>query len=242
MRNVINFARVSRGERTQDPKSQTIALDALASRQGWHVVENIELKQSAWNEESAREAQAKALQPIIEGKADTLCVWSLDRISREGVEETFRFLRQLEQHYGASFYSLQEPFLSTAGDPQQRELMLSLLAWMAKWESQRKSERLKACAHKKRAAGGNIDQRPVWGGGSLLTDDEVNRAHALRAQGRSIRQIAAELATSKSAVHRVLKAVPPSTGEQSESSSEVPAIQGPDLPAPEAPSGHPDFI
>ena len=71
-------------------------------------------------------------------------VWAWDRFSREGIEGAFRELRYLEDHLGASLWCLQEPFLSTAAPREQRALLLSIIAWAARWESQRKSDRLRA--------------------------------------------------------------------------------------------------
>jgi len=131
-------------------------------------------------------------------------VWSWDRFSREGIEGAFRELRYLEQHLGASFWSLQEPFLCTAADPQQRELLLSIVAWAARWESQRRSERIRANATMKRAATGKLGQRARWGGGRLANDDDVRQVRQLGRRRVPVRAIAAKLKISKSQVQRIL--------------------------------------
>ena len=174
----------------QDPENQLLPLREAAHRLGWIVTDEIPLPGlSAWDVAQAAEVQRRILEPFRAGKADVLMVWSLDRVVRGGVEEAFRFLRRLEKDLGVDFWSLQEPFLNTSADPQQRELMVSMLAWIARWESQRRSERLKAKAESKRnraAAGGG---RAVWGRGRLPTHDDEARIKELAASGMSYRAI-----------------------------------------------------
>jgi DNA invertase Pin-like site-specific DNA recombinase len=205
---------VSTDYKEQNPENQLGPLRATAARLGWEVVEEIALEMSAWDSAAAAEVKRRAFEPIREGRADILCVWALDRICRGGIEAAFSLLAELEEHLGAAFYSLQEPFLSTAGsDRQTRELMVALLSWVAKWESQRKSERLKATVRTRRNRAAVINRRARWGGGSkgssggvLATLEDADRARQLRAQGATVRDIAAQLGLSKSQVGRLLLA------------------------------------
>ncbi len=211
-RRAVLLGRVSRGERTQDPESQLAPLRAVAARLGWNVAEEIALKLSAWDATAAAEVRKRALSPIVEGRADVLAVWALDRVCRGGIEAAFAFLAELEQHLGADLYSLQEPFLSTAGtDRQTRELMIALQSWIARWDSQRKSERMKAKAQSKRNRAGALGQRATWGGGAkgghggvLASSADMDQMHQLKASGMSVRAIAHELRLSKSQVGRLL--------------------------------------
>jgi DNA invertase Pin-like site-specific DNA recombinase len=196
---------VSRGERQQDPESQLAPLRAAAARHNWTIVEELALTLSAWDCAAAAEVRRRALAPIEEGRADTLAVWSWDRYMREGIEGAFRELRYLEDHLGAAFYSLQEPFLCTAtADKAQRELLLSLVAWTARWESQHKSDRLRAKVQSKRARAAVIGARALWGAGHLASEADAERIRALRATGLSIRKIAEQVGLSKSQVGRLL--------------------------------------
>jgi DNA invertase Pin-like site-specific DNA recombinase len=190
----------------QDPESQLSALRAAADRLGWTVVEEIPLKGvSAWDQEDAAELERAILEPFKAGRADVLMVWSLDRVVRGGIEAAFSFLRRLERDLGVGFWSLQEPFLNTAtADRQQRELMVSLLSWVAHWESTRRSERVKAKAEAKRnqvAAGGG---RARWGTGSLPSHEDEERVRELVRSGRSYRQVRAETGFSLSTIHRIV--------------------------------------
>lgn len=211
-RRAVLLGRVSTDDKGQNPENQLAPLRAAAARLGWVIVEEVPLEMSAWDAAAAAEVRRHALAPIIDGRADVLMVWALDRVCRGGIEAAFAFLGELEQHLGADLYSLQEPFLSTAGsDRQTRELMVALLSWLAKWESERKSERLKATVRTKRNRAAALGRRAGWGGGArgssggvLASAEDVERVRALKAAGKSVRAIAAELGLSKSQVQRLL--------------------------------------
>ena len=86
-----------------------------------------------------------------------------------------------------------------------------MLSWVAKWESQRKSERLKAKAATKRHRAGAIGHRATWGGGTkrshggvLASARDVEQVQALKGDGNSVRDIGRKLGLSKSQVQRLL--------------------------------------
>lgn len=193
----------------QDPENQLLPLRAAADRLGWTVVEQIPLPGvSAWDEVDAAEVRRRILVPFEAGRADVLMVWSLDRVVRGGIAEAFSLLRRLEKDLGVDFWSLREPFLNTAtADAQQRELMLALISWVAKWESQRKSDRLKAKAASNRnraEAGGG---RAKWGRGSMPTKADIARMRSLHDAGRGYRAIRAETGFALSTISKVLTGV-----------------------------------
>ena len=194
---------VSTADKDQDPESQLRPLRALAERRGW-AADAIPFKQSRFDEESAAEVRAAIMERLRAGSYDVLAVWGWDRLSREGIEAAFSFLRELEDHLGVRFYSLQEPFLCTDAPREQRELLLAIIAWAAKWESQRKSDRLVAKAETKREASAKLGQRAVWGKGKMATPEEVEAVKVGHAMGGSVREIARTLNLSKSQVARIL--------------------------------------
>lgn len=201
----VILARVSRGERTQDPAAQISALQAVADRKDWEVVEVVEEIGSAWDPKTAAVVQKAALAPIKEGRADVLMVWALDRLVRGGASRALALVDQLENHYGASLFSMQEPFLSTSSDAATRELILPIVAWVAKWDSERKSERLKAKAAYKRQQAAKVGQRARWGRGSMASEDDHAKIYELEDLGRSQREIAEEVGLSLGAVNGILK-------------------------------------
>ena len=220
-RRVVLLGRVSRGERSQDPESQLAPLRALVARAGWSVAVELPRKCSAWDEATAAAVQAEALAPIIAGEADTLAVWSLDRLTRGGIEAAFGLVRRLESQLHAELVSLQEPFLSTAGhSPEARELLLSIVAWVGRWESQRKSERLRAKVASKRAAAANLGQRALWGRGRLASDEDAALVADMRQAGHSVREVARLVGLSKSQVARM--AVPPLAAGQTDPTDDKP--------------------
>lgn len=205
MRRAVILARVSRGERTQDTSSQVQALQAAAERKGWEVVQVVEQVKSAWDAKTAREVHQDALQAIKDGHADVLMVWALDRAVRGGAAAAMAFIQELESHLGAQLYSLQEPFLSTAADPATRELLLPIIAWVAKWESQRKSERLQARAAQKRATAEKLGQRAKWGRGSMATAADRELVKGLMKEGLPQRRIAEEVGLSLGSVNTLCR-------------------------------------
>ncbi|MHB8585254.1 MAG: recombinase family protein [Thermoplasmatota archaeon] len=201
---VLLVGAVSRKDGDQDPENQLRPLRELAARRGWDAADELRFKQSRWDAESAGEVRAAVLERLRRGDVDVLAVWAWDRLSREGIEAAFAFLRDLEDHLGVRFFSLQEPFLCTDAPREQRELLLSILAWAARWESQRKSDRIVAKATAKRAHADAIGERAKWGKGRLLSGSEVLEVRRRGAAGESIRAIATALSLSKSQVQRVL--------------------------------------
>lgn len=204
-RRVVIVGAVSTKDKNQDPESQIRPLQAAADRMGWTVVDVLRFKQSRFDADSEKEVHDEALKPIIEGRADTLMVWAWDRISRGDAEVAFRFIGRLEKHLGASFYSLQEPFLSTASDPEIRKLLLPIIAWVGNMESDRKSKRMTAKAAQKKEVANRLGQRALWGRGKMPTDADKRRIHDLKAQGKTLRAIKAELGFGLATVHRVLQ-------------------------------------
>jgi DNA invertase Pin-like site-specific DNA recombinase len=209
-RRALLLGRVSRGERTQDPEVQLRVLRAAAARLGIEVAGELPFVCSAWTDEAAAEVRTAVFNQLAISGADTLMVWALDRLTRGGVAAAFRLLARLEQHLGIVFWSHEEPFLSTGTDPQQRELMLSIRAWVARWESQRRSERLLARAAHKRDVSARLGNRATWGRGRMPTPQEHAEVHRLRAQDPpvSFRAIARALGLPLGTVHRAAGRVP----------------------------------
>jgi hypothetical protein len=81
------------------------------------------------------------LQDAAARKFDALLFWSLDRLTREGTLATLTYLELIES-YGVHWRSLTEPWIDSAGP--FRDVIISLLASLAKQERVRISERVRA--------------------------------------------------------------------------------------------------
>jgi len=148
------WARVSTKE--QETENQLAQLKDWAERRGFEITREYVLEESAWNGKH-RTALNTAMQDARLGHYQVLLVWALDRLSREGVEATLATLRQFRER-GVQVLSLQEPW--TDGPPEMQELLTSILAWMAKQESQRRSERVKAGLERRRREGKPVGRQP----------------------------------------------------------------------------------
>jgi DNA invertase Pin-like site-specific DNA recombinase len=115
---------------------------------------------------------------------DAVITWALDRLSREGVAQTFEHIKTLlEAHFRTT---------GPAG-----ELMIAIAAWIAQQERIRLSERVHAGLAKARKAG-RIGGRP-----SLVVDRE--RLAQLDEEGWITREIGEEMGISAASVSRLLK-------------------------------------
>lgn len=128
---------------TSGPPFPTDALPELrawAERRHFEVVHAYTVQESAW-----KGAHQKALTQVYQdaraGRFQILLVWALDRLSREGVAATLEIVSRLGRS-GVRVLSLQESWTEVEGPMQ--ELLLSIVAWVARMESNRRSERTKA--------------------------------------------------------------------------------------------------
>jgi DNA invertase Pin-like site-specific DNA recombinase len=122
---------------------------------------------------------------------DAVCVWKLDRFGRS-LRHLVNALADLES-LGVSFISIKDNLdLAT---PSGR-LMFQIIGAMAEFERSLIQERVKAGLRNARAKGRKL-------GRPRLNVDAV-KIGSLRSQGRSVREIAAELGYSRSLVHKTL--------------------------------------
>jgi len=114
---------------------------------------------------------------------DLVLVWALDRLTREGVAETFNYIKRLGSH-AVQFVSFTEEHFRTTGPAGA--LMIAVAAWIAKQERVRISERVRTGLSRAKQQGtrsGNPVGRP-----KAIFDRQ--KVVALRNQGRSLREIA----------------------------------------------------
>jgi DNA invertase Pin-like site-specific DNA recombinase len=188
------YSRVSTKDRGQDCENQLRQLRAFAETQGYTVIR--EYVDHASGKTSDREAFGEMFADASRREFDVLLFWSLDRLSREGVLETLQHLQRLTG-YGVGYRSFTEQYLDSCG--MFRDAVVSILATIGKQERVRLSERTTAGLQRARAKG-RIGGRP-----RAVCDRE--RVHNLRAAGRSLGEIAAEVGVSKATVCRMVGGV-----------------------------------
>ena len=83
-------------------------------------------------------------------KFQAVLVWALDRLSREGALAILSLVNKLSS-YGVKVLSYQESWTEAPGE--LAELLYALTDWVARMESQRRSERTKAGLARVKAQG-----------------------------------------------------------------------------------------
>lgn len=150
------------------------------------------------DEASGSKANRKELCRLLEDahkrKFDTLLIWALDRLSREGIAKMLGYLEQLNG-YGIRVLSHQEPWLDTSGPIA--DLLLAIFAWVAQQERERIRERVKAGLERAKLSGKTLGRPQV--------SFDLPYIQILKSKGKSIRQIAEQLETSPSTIHRRLR-------------------------------------
>jgi DNA invertase Pin-like site-specific DNA recombinase len=187
------YARVSTKDKGQDVENQLFQLREYCDRQEWKATEYIDHESA---KSGNREAFQRMFQDASRRKFDVVLVWSLDRFTREGVLETFQYIQRLKR-WRVQFESYTEAHFRTTGPTG--ELMLAVAAWIAKQERQRISDRTKAGMERAKRQGVQIG-RPE----RIYRRDKVIELHR---EGRSLRDIEAELKISRMTAMRYLASV-----------------------------------
>jgi DNA invertase Pin-like site-specific DNA recombinase len=190
------YARVSTKDKGQDTENQLIQLRDYCQRQGWQYVEYID---QASGKTRDRDAFKRLFADASRRLFDVVVVWALDRLTREGVLETFEYIRDLTR-YGVQFESYTEAHFRTTG--MAGELMLAIAAWIAKQERIRITERVNAGIARARLHGTKSGS-PIGRPRAVFDRRQVIE---LRAAGRSWRQIAAALGISTGTARAVFNA------------------------------------
>lgn len=184
------YARVSTANNGQDPSMQTRELREYCERRGWQIAgEYIDV--GICGAKDRRPELDKLMQDAHRRKLDVVAVWKFDRFARSVSHllralDTFRVL-------GIEFVSLSES-LDTA-TPAGR-MVFTVLGAVAELERSLIAERVRAGLRNALAKGKKL--------GRPRTIVDTARIGRLRAQGRTVREIAGELGYSRSLVHKTL--------------------------------------
>lgn len=147
---VAIYARVSTD--LQDNSNQLQALEGWVKNRGWTLVRTYTESETAWKDGHQKELGA-LVQDAYKRKFDLVAVWALDRISRQGPLQILQFVHKL-RNSGVLVYSMQEPWTEAPGE--LGDLLLSITGWVARYESQRRSERTKAGMKRAAASGVHV--------------------------------------------------------------------------------------
>jgi len=147
------YLRVSSSE--QETANQRPALDGLAVRLGFEVVEVYQENESAWKNGHQHEL-ARLIEDSYKGKFEAVLVWALDRLSREGPLAILTLVDKLKR-YGVRVISYQESWTEAPGE--LADILFAICGWVARMESERRSERTKAGIERARLQGSPIGKR-----------------------------------------------------------------------------------
>lgn len=153
------YARVSTDGRGQDPENQLAQLRSWCATSGHQIcVESVDHASGARG--AAKRPQLAAMFDAAHRRQfDLVLVWALDRLTREGMVATVVQLQRLA-NAGIVFHSYTEPLLSTDNE-MVRDIVLAVMASMAKMERHKISERTKAGLARVRAKGKSLGRAPL---------------------------------------------------------------------------------
>jgi DNA invertase Pin-like site-specific DNA recombinase len=177
----------------QTTENQFLDLKKYCEARGWQII-------AECSDEgiSGAEAERPGLKQIMalarKRKFDTLLVWRFDRFARS-LAHLVNSLDELRQ-IGVDFASYQEGVdTSTA----QGRMVFGIMASLAEFEHNLIRDRIMAGLRRARAEGRRLGRQPI-----ALDLAKVRR---LKQEGRSVRQIAAEMGTGRTTVWKAIKAL-----------------------------------
>ena len=187
---VAIYARVSTTNHGQDVRLQTRELQQFAVARGWQVAgEYIDAGVSG--SKDSRPQLNRLMADAHKRRFDVVAVWRFDRFARS----VSHLLRALETFsaLGIAFVSLSEQMDTTT---PAGKMVFTVLGAVAELERSLIVERVRAGLRNARAKGKTLGRPRV-----VVDAARIGR---LRAEGRSIREIADELGYSRSLVHKTL--------------------------------------
>jgi len=150
---VALYLRVSTTE--QDIVNQLPALEDYAKRRGFEIVQTYSENGTAWKAGHQTEL-ARLFEDARRGKFQVVLVWALDRLSREGPLAILSLVDKLKK-YNVRIISYQESWTEAPGELS--DILYAITGWVARMESQRRSERTKAGLERARLEGKPIGKR-----------------------------------------------------------------------------------
>jgi DNA invertase Pin-like site-specific DNA recombinase len=148
------YARVSTDDKGQDPENQLRQLRQWCADAG-HTIEHEYIdRESGRKGAKDRKQFAQLFEDAHRRKFDCVLFWALDRFTREGMAATVMYLQRLAGD-GVSFHSYTEAHLSTDNE-LVGNILLAVMASLAKVESQKIGERTRAGMARAKAQGKHV--------------------------------------------------------------------------------------
>jgi DNA invertase Pin-like site-specific DNA recombinase len=187
---VAIYARISTTHHTQDVSLQTRELRQFAGARGWNVTGEY-VDQGVSGTKDSRPELNRLMADAHRRRFDVVCVWRFDRFARS----VSHLLRALEtfKALGIDFVSFSEQMDTST---PAGKMVFTVLGAVAELERSLIVERVRAGLRNARAKGKKLGRPRV-----VVDAAKISR---LRAQGRTLRQIADELGVSRSLVHKTL--------------------------------------
>lgn len=156
------WVRVSTAD--QKAANQLPELRAVARARGLDVAAEITTEDSAWQSSGRKggefdTSRATLLNGAQMGEYGTVLVWGLDRLSRRGAEDMMGYVRRLTST-GCRLISIKDPWVESLSDPMVREILLGIFGTLARFESERRSERIRAGLARRKAEGQPVGRQP----------------------------------------------------------------------------------
>lgn len=147
----------------QDVENQRLAIEEHRRLEGFAEGKDYEVVRVYKDIQSGADDGRLGFQAMLHDarrhKWDVLLFWSWDRLTRRGIGPAFTIMSRLEQA-GVQWESINEPFLSSTAPRESREVILAIVAWVAKIERLKISERTKAGLARRRALGHHLGRLP----------------------------------------------------------------------------------
>ena len=148
MKRAVLYLRVSKTD--QHPENQLEPLKQFCKERELEIVAIYQENSTAW--QAGHQPHWKQLVADASHRHfDVLVCWSIDRLTREGIDAIFMRIKVLKG-FNVTVLSYQEAWLETLGS--MADLMLAILSWVANFESDRRSKRTRAGLAEKRLHGG----------------------------------------------------------------------------------------
>jgi len=132
-----------------------LALEDYATRRGFEVIQIYRENETAWRAGHQAEL-VRLLDDARKGRFGIVLVWALDRLSREGAIVVLSLVDNLKR-YSVKVISYQESWTEASGE--LADILYAITGWVARMESQRRSERTKAGIERARREGKPIGKR-----------------------------------------------------------------------------------